>query len=289
MSCANIQGTQNVHKCLYACGWQPFEGGGWIHSTTGGDAFIRQTTEAGEWTQFELQTNLLPPPRPTEILAVNGRLFGPLKFVVAGDGSVCRIDLPRHFPSVTRELDFGSDGSGFEMPARQTPLQAWAAAVTIAATGRRPNEQAMIADERLLELVTDAGWSASLDEGQLNVHVQLPGLYGQLYLEPTDRAGGMLAADLLPLDGVDGDRLQAVMCLANAANRRLPLVRLAVSEDTSPRVLRAEVHVGCAPIPDEWVLVALEALEAAVSLVARELKALRDPELATLVLAADAA
>jgi hypothetical protein len=50
--------------------------------------------------------------------------------------------------------------------------------------------------------------------------------------------------------------------------------------------LRAEVCWGTASIPGAWLTTALETVEAAIALVAREMAALRDPELAQLVLAA---
>ena len=77
--------------------------------------------------------------------------------------------------------------------------------------------------------------------------------------------------------------------LARAANARLPLVRLAIDEPNQPTVLRAEVHLGSVPILGAWLTVAVEVISTAVALVARELEALRDPELAQLVLAAPAA
>jgi hypothetical protein len=284
-------GNQNLEQCLAACQWESRGTGQWIRQTEQGEAVLHQIADRGDWLQFHLEGGMLPATTAAKMLTGNFRLRGPLKFVATAAGRpVCRADLPRQFPSLSADAFCDLDGGRSDDLSRQSPLQTWAEAVTAAvAASQADGPPVEPPDEKILKLVTDAGWSASLDDGQLHVHLHLPGLFQQVYFEPAGAAGGKIAADLLMLSGVRGAWLKAALRLARAANARLPLVRLAVTEDTTPRVLRAEVCVGCAPIPGEWLLAALEAAEAAVSLVAREFQALRDPELAKLVLAADAA
>ena len=80
-------------------------------------------------------------------------------------------------------------------------------------------------------------------------------------------------------------RYRAMERVAVVANQRLPLVRFAINENSAPQYLRAEVHLGCASISSGWLAIALEVVEQAILLTARELQALRDRELAKMVLA----
>jgi hypothetical protein len=133
-----------------------------------------------------------------------------------------------------------------------------------------------------------AGWSASVDDGQAVVHLQMPGVYRQLRLEHDQPAGVKLAADLIDLSDLEDECLRAILLLAQEANARLPLVRMAVAESPKCITLRAEVSFGIAQISGSLLLHALHVFESAVALTARELEALRDAELVRLVLSAAA-
>jgi hypothetical protein len=76
--------------------------------------------------------------------------------------------------------------------------------------------------------------------------------------------------------------------LAHEANARLPLVRMAVVASPKCMTLRAEVSFGSALITGSLLLHSLHVFETAVGLTAREFEALRDVELARLVLSAAA-
>jgi hypothetical protein len=147
----------------------------------------------------------------------------------------------------------------------------------------RPVSNAQIAAE-----LQQAGWSVSTDDNQLTVHLQLPGVYRQLTLEQNDRAGATLAVELIDLTDVADDCLHAMLLLANAANTRLPVVRMAVAESSTRITLRAEVNFGAEFIGGSYLLESLHAIENAVERTAREFEALRDVELARLVLSAAA-
>jgi hypothetical protein len=144
-------------------------------------------------------------------------------------------------------------------------------------------------DSALADELKQAGWSASLDAGQLHVHVQLPGIYRQLTLERDAQAGVKLTSNLVNLAGLDNDVVRALTYFANAANARLPLVRMAFSGASLDRALRAEVAFGATLIPGEFLLMSLHAFETAIAHTAREMEALRDPQLARSLLAARAA
>jgi hypothetical protein len=279
-------GSRTLDDHLEAHRWVPAGARQWTRETENGQAVLRHVGDGGDWQQFHLRGGAVRRPNANGTFVVNDRLYGPVKFVTAPKRTpFCRADLPTEFSRIGRQ----SHG-GLEDLTASDPLDAWASAITACATGQT---QGLVSpsppDDRLVERLKAAGWSASLDEGQLHVHVHRPGLFRQVCLEPQVPAGMKLAADLLPLDGGNRRCRKAVLRLARAANRRLPLVRFAVTDHGGPRRLRAEVHMGCAPIPSGWLPAALEVVEAAISLVARELQALRDRELAELVLAADAA
>ena len=117
------------------------------------------------------------------------------------------------------------------------------------------------------------------------MNVQVPGAFRQVRIEQQQPAGVKVAADMVSLEGWSNESKRAVTRLAQDTNKRLPLVRFALREEPQPAVLRVEVNLGDGPIPGAWLLIALEVIESAVVLVACEAEALRDPELAKLVLA----
>ena len=80
----------------------------------------------------------------------------------------------------------------------------------------------------------------------------------------------------------------AMLLFAQEANARLPLVRMAITEHSASHLLRAEVSFGTALASGSLLLHALQALEAAAGHTARELEALRNVELAQLLLRAAA-
>jgi hypothetical protein len=219
------------------------------------------------------------------VLHENARLFGTAKLVAQpGDCSICRIDVPDDLS--------GSIGSGSRFDecsdddANDAPI-AWAHAVTALATGSiLPKASAASPGAAVIAELKQAGWSASADGVELVVHVQLPGVYRQVVLTRDRHAGVTLAAELIELADLQDECLRAMLVLAQHANARLPLVRMAVADPTNGLKLRAEVGFGAALIPGSFLLHALHVIEAAIGLTARELEALRDVELARLVLSA---
>jgi hypothetical protein len=280
-----------LQEILATAGWNPDGVGRWVHGTPRDDARLRYISSQGDWLHFLLEGGAIGSPAPKQVLAQNGRLYGPLKYVARKRReATCRADLPREFPSAGRDRRVKlSDLDGDAMQT-QDPRAAWCRAITAAATGQNDPLPVMSPpDEEVVEQLCRAGWSASLDEGRLHVHLHMPGLFRQVSVEITDPPGFKVVADLMELDGVGGAWRRSVLKLARQANDRCPLVRVTLDENTSPSVLRAEVHVGCAPISGVWLPTALAVVEAAVTLTAHPMQALRDRELAELVLAADAA
>ena len=131
----------------------------------------------------------------------------------------------------------------------------------------------------------------TLDGQRLLVHLTLPGLYQEIRVERCGSGHLLVAASLAGLAGLSAESRRAIDALAAEANARLPLVRYAVAAESQEQTLRAEVCLSsdCALVPGGWLATAVEVVEAAVTLSAREMQALRDPELANLVLAANAA
>jgi hypothetical protein len=143
--------------------------------------------------------------------------------------------------------------------------------------------------EALCEEIKLGGWSASIDDGQLHVNVQIPGAYRQLAVEHDACAGARLVAEMIELGPLAEVSAAAVARLAREANLRLPLVRMSIRDGDSRLCLRAEVSFGAAVVGGSWLLAALAMLETAIAETAREFESLRDGEVARLVLAATAA
>ncbi|NUQ64543.1 MAG: hypothetical protein HUU20_18920, partial [Pirellulales bacterium] len=251
-----------------------------------GQAVLRPAGERAGWRQFELDGGALPLPEPSRRLFDNSRLYGPAKYVGRPDGSVfCRVDLPAEFAASSH-----AEPGNFDPWAVPDSEQAWARGVTAFATGGLPvHEESLGLDASVVPQLQRAGYSASLDDGELHVHLHLPGLFREIFVRGEPSLGATVAADLLALGDLPDVSREAAIYLAQKANDRLGFARMAVVGDPAAGVLRAMVHLGWAPVPGVWLLAALEAVESAVTLTARELAALRDRELAEHVLAARAA
>jgi hypothetical protein len=235
------------------------------------------------WHRFELTGGAITLPTPGRYLHENNLLAGPIKYVIAPQGDVrCRGDIP---VGVENTDDIAS-WSGLITPESRSVQ--WVRALTQLAEGQVPGPGHSLDLDRLVEHLTQSGRSASRDGDRVLIHFYLPGAFGQIRYEHDPRVGPRLAADLLTLSGRRSPFHRAAVRLVSEANWRLPLVRFALGA-TQPSVLSCEVCFGSALIPSAWLMVALETIEAAMSLTLRELQALRDPTLARLLVAVSTA
>jgi len=275
-----------VADALAQFGWQPNRadsGQGYVLAD--GAAFLDPQAELAGWGLYALRGSGLGHSSPDRLLDDNYRLEGPMKWVSTGKGPpICRVDIPSEWPTVGKAgIEDADSGSG------ASPWAAWAAAVTAIALGKAEGPgPASLPVEALARQLQRAGWAASVDDGQVHVHLQMPDLYCQIGLERCGASAVRVGATVAELGGLAPVCRRAIVALAHAANARLPLARFAAAGEKTSKQIRAEVclSVGCALVPGAWLTAAVEAVEAAASLTAREMQALRDPELAKLVLAA---
>ncbi len=287
MTFADTASSRTLEHQLGACGWDwDAAGRCWRRWAGEGQAVLRPIAERAGWRQFELDGGAVPRAESERVLAAQCRLWGPVKFVSRADGSVfCRADLPTEFAPSAQPAP-----GDFDHGTLTDPVQAWARAVTAIVTGEHPapGEPVRLDDSLVAQLGRD-GYSASLDDGDLHVHVHMPGLFREISIRDQPSLGATVTADLLSLEDLPDASREAAIYLAQRASDRIGLARMAVANDTAAGDVRVLVHVGWAPIPGVWLMAALEAVELAITLTAREMAALRDRELAVLVLAARAA
>jgi hypothetical protein len=285
MLAAPAAAEQTIEAAL-ARYWERPSPSEWRRQTQHGECALAEIAHRDRWRQFQLSGGWIQHSDSSCVLERNAKLFGPVKLIIRPPSdAVCRVDVPETL-AVGGGHTMWSDGQlQFEDAAAR-----WAAAVTACATGERvaPRWNDDVAGAAADEL-KQAGWSASLDEGQLYVHLQLPGIYRQLAFERDAKTGVKLATELVELTGLDDVCIRAMKLVANEVNARLPLVRLAISGSSRRRALRAEVGFGAALIPGAMLLWSLHAFETAAALCVREFEALCVPALARLVLAAAAA
>ena len=263
--------------------WHKCDDATWRRPTSSGCAELRVVRETAAWRRFDISGGAITLPTPGRYLHVNGLLAGPIKYAVSARGDVrCRGDLPQ----AVENSDDHASLPGL-ITAESHNVQ-WARAITQLSDGETPSPGRSIDLDRLVEHLTQSGRSASRDGDRVLIHFHLPGAFGQIRFEHDPRVGPRLAADLLTLPGRRSHFQRAALRLASEANWRLPLVRFALGA-TQPSVLSCEVCFGNALIPSVWLTVALETVEAAMSLTLRELQALRDPALAQFLLAVSTA
>jgi hypothetical protein len=237
------------------------------------------------WQAWHLSGGGISAPPASDRLRRNARLPGLCKFVAGrGAASVCRFDLP---VELLRSVEEADPAGG--PPGARHPLQAWAEGVSAAASGRRPKPiQADGSAASLAAALEKNGWPVSAAE-EVRVSVSLPGLFRQILIEPCGSSATRLSCELADISSWPQACRSAALLVAGAANDRLRLARFALVAVEQTEKLFLEVNLTPAPIPGVWLDAALEAMHAAIRLTARELTALRDPELAKWTLAATAA
>jgi hypothetical protein len=298
----------------------------WTLETPMGTAQLKLLEERGDFQRFKLVGGAIQGSTNARVLADNFGLGGPLKYVARKScAPVCRVDVPNALDNALSERFIASDASLATEPmeawanvltecatggfvARNTSSDPFVVRnLSFAESGndegnsaelkfrttngvveptfRTTNDASGFNPAAMLEEIKRLGWVGSVDEGQLNVHINTPGVFRKVRVE-SGTGGIRIVADLADLTGYSKPCLQAALRLAHEANARLPLVRMSTDDEHAPHVVRAEVSWGAASIPGAWLSTALEVVEGAIALSAREMAALRDPELAQLVLAA---
>lgn len=275
----------SLEWALAAGGWESSGPACWRMATERGDSLLVEVAHRDNWRHFQLSGGATPPSTNSRVLQDNYKLFGPAKLIARpGDCPICRLDVPDDLT--------GSMGESFAFCGDLAALDAraaWVRAVTVIATGSVPQETSKPASEAAIaDELKQAGWSVSVDDGQAIIHLQIPGVYRELMLEHDQRSGATLAANLIELTDLEDECLRAIFLLAHEANARLPLVRMAIAETSKCIMLRAEVSFGGALVSGSLLVRALRVFEATVGRTAREFEALRDVELARLVISAAA-
>jgi hypothetical protein len=276
--------------------------------------------DSSQWEAWHLVRGAIVPPTkaiaPGEgVLIANAALAGTGKYVgqdshpVEGETGLesfpttCRFDLPREL--------LGHQGEG-DLADMQHPVEAWVQDVTALATGASSPSRSPAASLNLVHTLVDkAGWPTTAADGVLRISMPLPGLYRQILIDLAYVDGPRVWCELADFADWTSECRTAAVHLALAANERLRLVRFALVGEqdvgcdrrsalapslagpgatalrlSHPARLVAEVVLGSARVPGAWLDVALECVHAAIVLTARELSALRDPELAKWYLSA---
>ncbi len=271
---------RTVGGWLERCGWQREGAAGWSLATTHGPAHLRMQPGASDWQAWSVHGGALLRTSNSRLLRDNRRLAGPWKFVRGRPGPSCRADLPAEL------LDSQPESDGV-FGATPHPVETWAEMLTGLLRGQDLSPSAPAASTDLAAALVKQGWSAASDDGTVRVHIPLPGVFHQVAITQTE-AGTRLTCSLVDLADYSAVSRHAALLLAHQANARLRLVRFAVEVRDRQRWLQAEIDLSRARVPGAWLDVALPAMQTAIHLTARELAALRDPELAAWTLAAQA-
>jgi hypothetical protein len=214
-------------------------------------------------------------------LKENAALPGPCKFIRRPEGTVvCRADLPR---AVLGGEEIPDDEAG------SNPAAVWVAALTAMLGGEPVTAPALVAPPAEIAALLEAnGWVVAAADGVVRISIALPGLFRQTVLDTRSPGATRCWCELVDLKDWPDVCRTAALALAGAANDRLVLTRFALERRAEAEPLFAEINLASLPVPGAWLDVALEAMHTAIALTARELSALRDPELAQWALTASA-
>ena len=232
---AGQEPVSDISSILSCLGWHEQEPAHWRRHTAMGTVRMCRLHASRTWQRFSISGGYVTTPSAGRYLHHNGLLPAPLKFVRDRQGTVqCRVDVPQ--PA----LDIDDDGRPTHVSESWEPLNfQLVRAITQLVDGCESHAGKAFDPEQVVDQLTQLGRSASRDGERVLVHVGLPGAFGQIRCEQDARIGPRLAADLLTLE-VGGSRLhQAAIRLAAEANRRLPLVRFALTA-THPRCCLAK-------------------------------------------------
>jgi hypothetical protein len=271
----------SLEAALGSCGWIQESSTRWTLVTERGIASLVQLAEHDAWRHFALSGGATPTTSQKHLLHDQYLLRGPAKFITGpGEQTICRIDalddLTSDFGDPCADLFGGVDAH-----------TVWARAVTAIAAGHSDEPTCHgIAEKSLAEELHRRGWSASIEDGHVVIHLQLPSIYRQLTIRRDDFGTLSLGCDLVGLTGLDDDCQRAMQLTALEANSQLPLSRLVVANTSAGSMLRAEVAFGHELIGGSFLLHSLNVMERAVAIMARAVEALRDVELARIVLSA---
>lgn len=247
---------------------------------------LRRTQVNRDWVRFSLDARHLKPEGQSALRA-NVALPGPWKLATTGGVTRLRADFPRALQ------ECGSAAGDWKVPAmRETacPVTDWVddvSAYVIDGTNTvRQDEGEVPSAADITAYLEKCGWAAAVDGDVTRVTITLPRLFRHVTVDHAAPVGPRFRVELADLSDWPESCRRAAFLMAGSANDRLPLVRFAVTGEGPSERLVAEVRPGRTPrLPGVWCDLALTALRSAVALCARELAALREPELAQLVLA----
>ena len=140
------------------------------------------------------------PPTAARALRANAALAGPAKWV-AGATARCGA------APTCRGVDFGWQAmrGRFRHTRRTRPATGLGRRVTALATGQPPAAAVAVLDlDAACDLLKRSGRSASIDEGLLRVHVQLPDLYREICVTHGGDSVSRIVAELIDLTDLTG-------------------------------------------------------------------------------------
>ncbi len=263
---------QSFEHALRGAGWnERTDGRVWQRPTAHGMAQVQHVSDRGTWRHFAVSGGALPTIEGPAILAANRRLAGPLKFVsLGGSRAGCRLDLPETIAAERHDVGQAFDAieRPFDLLARAVDAVVRDTDPALAPAARTP--------ESTSRLLADAGYSASVDGESVHVHITHNGVYRQVHI-----GRARVSAEIVNLDGYGSGSRTAAHLLVQQANERLPLVRFSLA-DEGPAIVFAEIDWGKVPISGAWLNLSIACIDAAIALTARELEAVRDPQLGEL-------
>jgi hypothetical protein len=179
---ASIQSP--VFASLAECGWQPDEPGTiWTHETPAGTAMLVWLDERADFQRFKLIGGALAGSSNSRVLGDNFTLRGPLKFVARRSCAPhCRVDVPAELEASMSERFVAIDD-----PLQAEPLLAWAHVITACACGQELPAAAPLDPQAALEDLKRQGWSGSVDDGQLNLHLSVVGVFRKVRVEQSEQ------------------------------------------------------------------------------------------------------
>jgi hypothetical protein len=245
-------------------------------------AALRALESSGGWRRFVISAGPADPGARARAPA------GPVK-VLSGSEAGSEV-LAADFPCFLDAIEVPpAGGPAGLLDAGPDPVAPWAAAIVesarewAGAAGRAEREPPPLDAQALVERLRALEWDASMNDGIATVSLPASRSFHRARFLPDAGRGVLIEAELAAVDDAGESWSAAAGEVARAANEGLRLARVEVRRGAGRASISAQVHLGCLPLDGPWLPVALGAVETAVSLLGREVRALVDPAVAGLV------
>jgi len=289
----------DIDRALRRAGWRRSGGGAYCLDVPG-RVLLHESAATRSWSRFRSSPLVLGAGGSGHPVFWDAEVAppGPYKLVPAARPPQVQVvaDLPRKLP-VPDRLPASRNGNPRPDPAGGPWLDPWVEGLAATLRGlagdgssRGPVPSRAPEPSALAERIRERGHTALVRGDHVQVSFVDAGRHERVRIGPGVSGGTCLGLALVETVGWSRASFRAARAVAADANRGLKMVRVVHrhAQGNARSGLALEVDLGGIPPEAPWIDLALDALRGASRLVAEEIRALGDPDLARWVIRSSA-